>query len=179
MNVVLPTAEDVRKARRQATEAVTEVLEQARTPLYAALGAGETAVGYARKARTDAAELRGRLDRTELRELADSYRSTLHEVYQRLTVRGEHVYGQLRARPQVNKAFARVEQLTDTGQARVEKLVTDARALTDDVVGRVSRRGPAGGTEQAERTAVAKPVKPAAGKVNASKPTVRRSARKA
>ncbi|MGH3994374.1 MAG: hypothetical protein ACRDSN_18180, partial [Pseudonocardiaceae bacterium] len=54
----LPTAQDVRKARKQATVAMSDALEQARTPLYAVLGAGDLATeavrDYVAKARGEA-----------------------------------------------------------------------------------------------------------------------------
>ena len=56
----LPTAKDVKKARKQATVAVSDALEQARTPLYAVLGAGDLATeavrDYVTKARGEATD---------------------------------------------------------------------------------------------------------------------------
>jgi heparin binding hemagglutinin HbhA len=56
----LPTAKDVKKARKQATVAVTDALEQARTPLFAVLGAGDLATeavrDYVTKARGEATD---------------------------------------------------------------------------------------------------------------------------
>ena len=198
MPVTLPTAQDVRKARKQATTVVAGALEQARTPLYAALGAGnlatETVVSYAKKARGEAAaragqaenaqartqariqagatdlqakltelqahvghapdrlrsrldevsnellRLRGRLEPEQVREFADSYRRMMQELYDRLAVRGERVYGDLVAQPRVRQAVGRVEHAADTAEVRVEKFVEEARAIADEVLGRASRR---------------------------------------
>lgn len=180
MPVTLPTAQDVRRARSQATSAVTSALEQARTPLYAALGAGELAtekvVSAARRARSEATgqtdtvqtrlaelqallaelpvrartrlnelpaelnELRGKLEPHELRELVDVYRRSLQELYGRLAVRGEHVYGKLATEPRVKKAVGRIEHAAGAAEVRVEQFVGEARTVADDVLGRVSRR---------------------------------------
>jgi heparin binding hemagglutinin HbhA len=190
MSVNLPTAHDVRKARRQATVAVAGAFEQARMPLYAALGAGDLAteavVTYAKKARgnpevnqarvaelqarlaemqarlaetpasmshlsarlragmhelnTELTELRGRLETTDLSELVEGYRRALLDLYGRLAVRGERVYGQIVAQPQVKRAVSRVGNAADTAEVRVERFVEEARVLADEVLGRVSAR---------------------------------------
>lgn len=182
MAVSLPTAQDVRKARKQATAAVSGALEQARAPIYAALGAGElateTVVSYARKARsgatdqaritelqqrlaelperltdlpawlrtrinelsTELTELRGKLEAGELHELVDSYRKALTEVYEKLATRGETVYVKLAAQPQVKRAVSRVGDAADSAEIRAERFVEEARALADEVLGRVSGR---------------------------------------
>jgi|SRR5215470_1285424 len=203
MSVNLPTAQDVRKARRQATVAVTGAFEQARMPLYAALGAGdlatETVVSYAKKARGDAdtnqarvvelqarlaelpanmshlparlraslhdmstemAELRGRLETTDLRELVDGYRRALLELYGRLAVRGERVYGQIVAQPQVQRAVGRVGSAADTAEVRVERFVGEARVLADEVLGRVVTRMRDAGAQPGTAASRIQPVKP-------------------
>jgi heparin binding hemagglutinin HbhA len=199
MPVNLPTAQDVRKARRQATTAVAGALEQARTPLYVALGAGslasEAVASYARKARGEAygqagtaqarvadlqarltelqgqltdlpvrlrtrlaevteemTALRGKLDAAELRELADAYRRTMQEVYERLAARGARVYGELAAQPQLKRAVGRVEQATDTAEVRVERFVEEARVIAEDVLARVTRRTRSTGETAARKT---------------------------
>jgi heparin binding hemagglutinin HbhA len=195
MSVNLPTTQDVRKARRQATTAVAGAFEQARMPLYAALGAGnlatETVVSYAKKARGDAetnqarlaelqarlaelpanmshaparlrtsmhelstelAEARGRLETTDLRELVEGYRRALLDLYARLTVRGERVYGQIVAQPQVQRAVTRVGNAADTAEVRVERFVEEARALADEVLGRVTTQTRSAGEKAAGTT---------------------------
>ena len=202
MPVNMPTAHDVRKARKQATTAVAGALEQARTPLYAALGAGSVAsekvFSYARKARGEAygqadtaqarvhdlqvkltelqaklnhlpaqlrtrraeltdelSALRGKLDAAELRELRDAYRRTTRELYDRLAVRGERVYGELSARPQVRRTVDRVEHAADNAELRVEKFVEEARAVAEDLLSRVSGRTRSVGEKAAHRTEAA------------------------
>ena len=195
----LPTANDVKKARKQATAA----LEQARTPLYAVLGAGDLASeairDYVTKARADAsgqakdvqarvtdlqtrltelqdrlvevrtqvrtqvrtrvtelpedlAGLRGRLEPAELRHALEGYAQSLQELYDRLASRGEATAAKLREQPQVRKAMGRVEEAADTTEDRVGKLVEDARELTFEVLGRVSRRTRSAGEKAAIRT---------------------------
>jgi len=199
----LPTAEDVKKARKQAAEAMTEALEQARTPLYAVLGAGDLATeavrDYVAKARTEAggqakdvqtrvnelqvklaelqdrlvevrsqvrtqvrtrvnelpedvAELRGKLDAGELRQALENYVQSLQDLYDRLATRGESTVDKLRQQPQVKRAIDRVEDVADTTEDRVGKFVEDARELTYEVLGRVSRRTRTAGEQAAQTT---------------------------
>jgi heparin binding hemagglutinin HbhA len=176
----LPTAKDVSKARRQAAGAVTDALEQARTPLYAVLGAGDLATeavrDYVSKARgeangqakdvqarlaelqdrlvevraqvrtkvgelpDDVAELRGRFEPAELRTALEGYVKSLQDLYERLAVRGETTADKLRSRPRVQEAMTRVEDVADTAEERVGRIVDDAREIADDVLGRVTRR---------------------------------------
>jgi len=203
MPVTLPTAQDVRRARKQATTVVAGALEQARTPLYAAIGAGNLATAAVtdavRKARggtnqqadsaaqtaqarvaelqtrlaelqvrltdlparlrtrldnlsTELTELRGKLEPAELRELADGYRKAMQELYARLSVRGEKVYGEFAAQPGVKRAVSRVEAAADTAEVRVEKFVEDARAVADEVLGRVTKRTRSTGEKAARAT---------------------------
>lgn len=195
MSVNLPTGQDVRKVRRQATIAVTGAFEQARMPLYAALGAGdlatETVVSYAKKARGDAqtnqarlaelqarfaelpasmshmparlrtgmhelntelVEARSKLEATDLRELVEGYRRALLDLYGRLAVRGERVYGQIVAAPQVQRAVSRVGNAADTAEVRVERFVDEARALADEVLGRVTTQTRSVGEKAASTT---------------------------
>lgn len=187
----LPTAKDVKKARKQATAAVTDALEQARTPLYAVLGAGDLATeavrDYVAKARgeaagqakevqadvqakvtdlqtrlaelqdrlvevraqvrtkvgelpDDVAELRGKFEPAELRTALESYVRSLQEMYERLATRGETAAEKLRKQPRVQQAVGRVEEVADTTEDRVGRLVDDAKEIADDVLGRVTRR---------------------------------------
>jgi len=187
----LPTAQDVRKARKQAVVA----LEQARTPFYAMLGAGDLASeavrDYVMKARSEAGgpakdsqtrlnelqsklnelqgrlvevraqvrtkvnelpELRDRLDSAELRHALENYVQSLQELYERLAVRGQLRFDQFRQQPQVQRAVHQVEGAADTTEERVGKFVEDARELTYDVLGRVSRMTRSTGESAADRT---------------------------
>ncbi|HEY3262198.1 MAG TPA: hypothetical protein VGJ95_18365 [Pseudonocardiaceae bacterium] len=194
----LPTAQDVKKARKQATAA----LEQARTPLYAVLGAGDLATeavrDYVSKARAEAggqakdvqtrvgdlqarlaelqerlvevrtqvrsrvrttvgelpdevAGLRGRLEPAELRHSLERYLQSLQDLYERLATRGEGTVARMREKPQVKRAIDRVEEAADSTEERVGKLVEDARELTHEVLGRVSRRTRSAGEKAAVR----------------------------
>lgn len=176
----LPTADDVKKARKQAADAVTDALEQARTPLYAVLGAGDLATEavreYVTKARgeaggqakdvqarltelqdrlvevraqvrtkvgelpDDVAELRGKFEPAELRAALEGYVKSLQDVYEKLAARGETTADKLRRQPRVQQAMDRVEDVAETAEERVGRLVEDAREIADDVLGRVTRR---------------------------------------
>jgi heparin binding hemagglutinin HbhA len=140
----IPTPEELRKAGEQAAAA-------ARTPLLAALGAGDLAakavveaLNKARNAvseRTESAKsavdelpgelngLRDRLDPAELRKLVDAYTQSALQLYSYLAEQGEQTLEKLRSQPQVRKAFEQVEEATG-----------DAREIADDVLGKVTRR---------------------------------------
>jgi len=103
----LPTTEDVRKAGEQVSAALTAVLEQAKTPLLAALGAGDLAgkaltealtkartqvnerAEAARSAVDDLPGLREKLDPSELRKLVDTYTTAASNLYSYLAEHGE------------------------------------------------------------------------------------------
>jgi heparin binding hemagglutinin HbhA len=153
----MPKAEDVNKAREQAAQAIGGAAEQARTPLMAALGAGDIATQAVRDTLntvrsqlneraesakagvndlpSDLGELRDRLDPAELRKLVDTYTQSAVKIYKSLADRGEDTFGRLRSQPQVQRAWSQVE----TAQDRVGDAVGDVRGLADDVLGRVSR----------------------------------------
>ncbi|WP_211212879.1 hypothetical protein [Actinopolyspora mortivallis] len=129
---------------------------QARTPLLAALGAGDIAAHavmetaqrvrdqiteYAGSARgqgsgqhLDLGELRERLRAGQLRELLDHYRDSAVRFYGYCGQRGERTLERLRNQPGVRRAEDQVGQ----AQHRVEEVVDEARELADDVLGRVS-----------------------------------------
>jgi heparin binding hemagglutinin HbhA len=151
----LPKTEDVRKAGEQAVEAI-------RTPLLAALGAGDMATQAVREAvnktRTrvtegadaargavddlprDLAGVRERLDPAELRKVVDEYTDAAQKLYQKLADQGEDALNKLRAQPQVRKALDQVEEAIATLQHRVGDVAGDARELADEVLARVTRR---------------------------------------
>ncbi|GAA0650518.1 membrane protein [Kutzneria viridogrisea] len=195
----LPTTEDVRKVGEQAVAAVGTVLEQARTPLLAALGAGDLA-GKAvtealAKARTQVNEraeaartavdelpsdlggLREKLDPAELRKLLDTYTTAASNLYEYLAEHGAETLGKLRAQPQVKRALDQVE----AAQHRAEDLAADARGLADDVLGKVARRTRSVGEKAAEKVEdlaeqVAEDVVEAGGEVAAETRSVTRKA---
>ncbi|WP_051314151.1 MULTISPECIES: hypothetical protein [Actinoalloteichus] len=157
----LPTAEDIDKAREQASAVVNEVLSQARTPLLAVLGAGDVAARTVRDAlerarkelaeraeaakdgigelQLDTGQWREKFDPAELRKLVDAYSEAAVRIYGTLAERGEETLGRLRAQPRVQQAFDQVGAGVDTAQERVETVVEDVRELADDVLGKVSR----------------------------------------
>ena len=151
----LPTQEELRKAGEQAAAA-------ARTPLLAALGAGDLATKAVIEAlnkakhsideRTVAAKsavdelpgevagLREKLEPAELRKLVDAYTQSALHLYSYLAEQGEATLEKLRAQPQVQKATAQVEEVVEAAQKRAESAAADARELADDVLGKVTRR---------------------------------------
>ena len=153
--VALPKTDDVRKAGEQAVEAL-------RTPLLAALGAGDLATQAVRdavnNARTrvnegagaakgavdelprDLAGVREKLDPAELRKLVDEYTEAAQKLYQKLADQGEDTLNKLRAQPQVRKALDQLEEAIATLQERVGSASGDARELADEVLAKVTRR---------------------------------------
>jgi heparin binding hemagglutinin HbhA len=165
--VALPKTDDVRKVGGQAVEVL-------RTPLLAALGAGDLATQAVRDAvgRTrsrvnegteaargavdelprDLAGVRDRLDPAELRKLVDEYTEAAQKLYQKLAGQGEDTLTKLRTQPQVRKAFDQLEEAISTLQERVGDAAGDARELADEVLARVTRRTRSTG-EKAARSA--------------------------
>jgi heparin binding hemagglutinin HbhA len=141
----VPSQEELRKAGEQAAAA-------ARTPLLAALGAGDLAAKAVVEAlnkaksrfeeRSEAAKnvpnelsgLRDRLDPAELRKLVDAYTQSAMQLYGYLAEQGEQTLDKLRSQQQVKKA------------------ADDARELADDVLGKVTRRTRAVGEKVADAT---------------------------
>ena len=168
-----PNAKDVRKARKQAVETLSTAVEQVRTPLLAAIGAGDLAtqavVEAVNKARTrvseraeatrhavedlpsDLSHLRERLDPAELRKVVDEYTEAAQKLYQKLTDAGEDAVAKLRRQPQVKKAIDQLEEAIATLQERVGDVAGDARELAEDVLSKVTRRTRSVG-EKAART---------------------------
>ena len=151
----LPTQDELRKAGEQAAAA-------ARTPLLAALGAGDLAakavIEALNKAKTSLDEraaatktavdelpgeisgLREKLDPAELRKLVDAYTQSALHLYSYLAEQGEQTLEKLRTQPQVQKTLHQVEEVVDAAQKRAESAASDARELADDVLGKVTRR---------------------------------------
>ncbi|QGK71686.1 hypothetical protein GIY23_21120 [Allosaccharopolyspora coralli] len=151
----LPQRDDVTKQANQ-------VIEEARTPLLAVLGAGDIAAHAvvdtvtkvrtqlnerAEAARSDLNDL-GKVDTDQLRNRVDGYAASAKQVYGYLAERGEDALGRLRTQPGVQQAWSQVEQAQD----RVENAVGDAREVADDVLGRVTRATRSGGEKAAEAT---------------------------
>jgi heparin binding hemagglutinin HbhA len=158
----VPTIDDVRKAGEQARAAVTNAFEQVRTPLLAAIGAGDLAtqavVEAVNKTRdqlteraeaarsavdelpTDVTSIREKLDPAELRKLVEEYADAAVKLYQHLAEQGEKAVEKLRTQPQFKRAIDQLDQAVETAQQRAESAVGDARELADEVLGKVVRR---------------------------------------
>ncbi|WP_447004663.1 hypothetical protein ACRAKI_34600 [Saccharothrix isguenensis] len=146
----MPTTEELRKAGEQAVAA-------ARTPLLAALGAGDLAAKAvidalikarerAEEARTAAEssdlkkDLLEKLDPAELRKVVDAYTQSALNLYQYLAQHGEEALEKLKTQPQFQRALHQVEEAVENAQKRTEAAAADARVLADDVLGKVTRR---------------------------------------
>jgi heparin binding hemagglutinin HbhA len=159
---LLPSTEDVKKAREQAVAVLNTAADGIRTPLLAALGAGDLAtqavIDAVNKARTkvnegttsaretvdtlpkDLAGLRERIDPAELRKLVDEYTDAAQKLYQKLADQGEDALTKLKAQPQVSKAIDQVEEAIAALQDRVGDVAGDARELAEEVLAKVTRR---------------------------------------
>jgi heparin binding hemagglutinin HbhA len=146
-----PNTEDVRKA-----------VEQVRTPLLAALGAGDLAAkavldavskakeGVTERAEaarktaqelpTDVSSLREKLDPSELRKVVDEYTDAAIKLYKKLAEQGEEAFDKLRTQPQVKKIVDQLEEAIEAAQTRAGDVATDARELAEDVLSKVTRR---------------------------------------
>ena len=162
MAAKLPTTEDVRKAREQAVAVLNTAAESVRTPLLAALGAGDLAtqavIDAVNKARTkvgegthsaketvdtlpkDLAGLRDRVDPAELRKLVDEYTEAAQKLYHKLADQGEDTLAKLKTDPRVGKAIDQLEEAIGTLQERVGDVAGDARELAEEVLSKVTRR---------------------------------------
>lgn len=162
MPALLPSTEDVRKAREQAVAVLNTAAEGIRTPLLAAIGAGDLAthavIDAVNKARTkvnegttsaretvdtlprDLAGLREKVDPAELRKLVDEYTEAAQKLYQKLADQGEDAWGRVKAQPQVSKAIDQLEEAIATLQDRVGDVAGDARELAEEVLAKVTRR---------------------------------------
>jgi heparin binding hemagglutinin HbhA len=139
------------EVREQAIAAVSTAIEQIRTPLLAALGAGDLAAKAvtdavqrakerAETTRTAVNDLPQRVDPVELRKLVDEYTDAAVKLYQKLADQGEDTLGKLKTQPQVKKAIEQLEEAIATAQARAGDVAGDARTLAEDVLTRVTRK---------------------------------------
>jgi heparin binding hemagglutinin HbhA len=149
------TTEDVKKA-------VTSALDQVRTPLLAALGAGnlagqavtdavakarenvtkgsETARKNLQELPTDVESLREKLDPAELRKVIDEYTEAALKLYNKLAESGEQTWDKIVAQPQVKKAIDQLEEALTTAQGQVEDVAGDVRERVEDVLAKVTKR---------------------------------------
>lgn len=162
--------EEVRKV-------VSNAAEQLRTPLLAALGAGNLAgqvvvdaVGKARDRVTETGEaarknieelpedvttIREKLDPAELRRIFDEYTESAVKLYNRLAENGEQTWDRLRTEPRVQDVLKQVEEVLHTAQDRVGEVRTEAREKVEEVLGAIAKRTRAGGERVATATEAA------------------------
>ncbi len=138
-----PNPDDVNKAFKDG-------VDQARTPLLAALGAGDLAaqavLDAVNKFRTevtertesakaelpkDFGEFKAKLDPSEVRKQLETYGESAKKIYDQLSEHGEETFKKLQDSSQVKK----VREQVGTAQGRVG----DVRSLADDVLGKVTR----------------------------------------
>jgi heparin binding hemagglutinin HbhA len=147
---------------RPNTQDVKKAVDQVRTPLLAALGAGDLAakavleaVGKAKDGVTERAEaarktaqelptdvtsLREKLDPAELRKVVEEYTDAALKLYRKLADQGEEALDKLRAQPQVKKIVDQLEEAIEAAQTRAGDVAGDARELAEDVLAKVTFR---------------------------------------
>jgi heparin binding hemagglutinin HbhA len=174
MAVSLPTAADVRKLREQVAESVADQAEVVKTPVLAALGAGEYAYSSVLDAystvktrateRAEAAQkfanelpgeiesLRSKLSTEELRKLVEQLREQAEKTYGDLAKHGESTWTTIRKQPQVKQAFSSVEEFTGKVDARVDTLVDDAHDAAEKALSTLTRETRSAGEKVAVRT---------------------------
>ncbi|HVQ94860.1 MAG TPA: hypothetical protein VMU51_27760 [Mycobacteriales bacterium] len=127
----MPTGTDVKKYGETVLEQGKAALDEARKPLFAAVGATNLAFDQLRAQLRDLPaetqeQLRklqdraGTLDRAKVRKVVEDYADQARETYITLAQRGEKVVRQLRRDPRVRSAFDQTEDLVE----RAEEAVT-------------------------------------------------------
>jgi heparin binding hemagglutinin HbhA len=161
-----PKTEDVRKV-------VNTAVEQVRTSLLAALGAGNLAgqavADAVAKAKvrvtegseaarknieelpTDVESLREKLDPAELRKVVDEYTDAALKLYNKLAESGEQAWDKIVAQPQVKKAIEQLEDALQQAQGRVEEVATETRGRVDGVLAKVTRQTRSTGEKAARK----------------------------
>jgi heparin binding hemagglutinin HbhA len=161
------------KTTEKVFEQVNYALEQVRTPLLAALGAGNLAgqavldaVNKAKARVTEGSEtarrnfddlpgevdnLRGKLDPAELRKAIEEYTEAALRLYGKLAESGEQTWDKVLAQPQVKKAMDQLEEAVATAQTRAEDVAIEARGRVDGVLGKVSKQTRSTGEKTARR----------------------------
>jgi heparin binding hemagglutinin HbhA len=157
---------------RPAAEPTTPDGEHARTPLLAALGAGNAAVAAVARTFSDALSatattrenvqqrvhdlpaeleaLRGRFSADELRRAFATYRVHVEQAYAEFADRGEDAWGRLREKPQVRQAMTRLESYSEKLDARVDGLVDDAQGVASRALAVAGRQSRAAGERVAQ-----------------------------
>ncbi|HVW43502.1 MAG TPA: hypothetical protein VHC18_19350 [Amycolatopsis sp.] len=152
-------------------KAVNTAVEQLRTPLLAALGAGNLATQAVADAVSKAKErgevarknieelptevttLREKLDPAELRKVVDEYTEAALKLYNKLASSGEQTWDKFVAEPRVKSVLEQVEEVLHTTQDRVGEVSHEAREKVEDVLGLVAKRTRGGGEKVAEASA--------------------------
>lgn len=122
---------DARKYSETVLEQGRAALDEARKPLFAAVGATNLAFDQLRTQLRDLPaetqeQLRklqdraGTLDRAKVRKAVEEYAEQARDTYVTLARRGEKVVRQLRRDPRIRNAFAETEELVE----RTEEAVT-------------------------------------------------------
>jgi heparin binding hemagglutinin HbhA len=175
------------------------VVEQLRTPLLAALGAGNLAaeavsdyVGKARERVTEGSEaarksveelpsevssLRERLDPAELRKLIDEYTEAALKLYNRLAETGEQTFDKFLAEPRVKAVIDQLEGVSTEARERIEEALGFAAKKTREGGAKVAAEANdiASDIEDAEEAAAPKATpKPATKPSAAAKPATTR-----
>ncbi|MGH3936633.1 MAG: hypothetical protein ACRDS1_16910 [Pseudonocardiaceae bacterium] len=150
----LPTTKDVRRMRKQAEAGVAVTFDAVKNPLFAVLGAMDSATHAVSNA--------------ELSKLAETWSQAMQKAYTLLVARGEQVFADFRVQPQVKRALDSVEAGVDTAQERLEVVVRDLNFATADLRSRFARTSRSLGEEvarDAERvgTAASQQVRATAG----------------
>ncbi|HVV11141.1 hypothetical protein [Amycolatopsis sp.] len=162
--------DDVRKA-------VNTAVEQLRTPLLAALGAGSLAsqalADAVEKARTRVTEggeaarknieelptevtsLREKLDPAELRKLIDEYTEAALKLYGKLAENGEQAWDKFVAEPRVKSVLEQVEEALHQAQGRVGEVGAEARERVEELLGLAEKKTRESGRKVAEGVAEA------------------------
>lgn len=175
-----PSKEDLKKVREQ----VDTAIDQIRTPLLAALGAGNLAsqavVDAVNKAKDvdglrdsakksfddakarfdelprDVDGVREKLDPAELRKVVEDYTEAARKLYEKLTESGEEALDQLLAQPQIKKALEQLQEALENAQDRIEDATTDVRDRVEDILGKVTKRTKETGSKAAKAAKTAK-----------------------
>lgn len=175
---------------------VNTAVEQLRTPLLAALGAGNLAaeavsdyIGKARERVTESGEaarknieeipsevstLREKLDPAELRKLIDEYTEAALKLYNKLAETGEQTLDKFLAEPRVKAVIDQLEGVSTEARGRVEEVLGLAAKKTREGGAKVAveSHDAASKIEDAEESVAPKPTttKPSA----AAKPATAR-----
>jgi heparin binding hemagglutinin HbhA len=161
-----PKTDDVRKV-------VSTAVDQVRTSLLAALGAGNLAshavIDAVAKAKERVAEgseharknieelpaevgsLREKLDPAELRKVIDEYTDAALKLYNKLAESGEQAWDKIVAQPQVKKAIEQLEDALQQAQGRVEEVATETRERVDGVLAKVTHQTRSTGEKAARK----------------------------